>query len=143
MAMSPLKEEILMQKIALLLALLSTEPTHVPSIPPGTIIRVEATVCVHKNDMDTLVDAEVRTGKGSEVFASLDGCDNYCIMAAVVREERRFVMRKTQLYAVFQVIGLSGSNQTFWAATAILPSGWPIPTSEETHQSRCAEGTPA
>jgi hypothetical protein len=128
-----------MLKAAVLLALLSTEPVEVRTLPPGTVITVQATVCFRKSDIDQIVDAEIKTGTGHEVYTALDGCNNYCIKAAVVREERRFLHQKKQLFAVFEVIGLAGSSQSFWVATAILPNGLPVPVPQSVHAARCVE----
>ncbi len=133
-----------MLKAGLLLALLSTGTVESASVPPGTILVIRATVCYQESDMDKIVDAEVRTGAGEQVFATLDGCNNYCIRAKVVREERRFFMKQSkQLFAVFEVRGLTDFQESLWATTAILPSGWPVPVPLELHAARCQDQIPA
>jgi len=46
-------------------------------------------------------------------------------------------LKNKQLYAVFEVIGLSGDYQSFWISTAILPSGFPMPMEPNAHTARC------
>ena len=117
-----------------------TTPTPeitLPYVPPGTVVNINATVCVNKADMQLLVDTVVKGGDAQKVFTSLDGCNSYCISATIVREARRFYMQNNQLYAVFEVLNYASGPQTIWAATAIEANGLPIGQDKNYYAKKC------
>ena len=130
-------------KVVLLLAALGAAANPSPqlgqpTVPMGTPLLINATVCLSKANMDTLVETEKNGGDVNKVGATLTDCTNLCMKVIVVRETDQFVMRDQRPFKVFEVIGNTGSQQSFWAATQVDASGWPIKAVAGLRDSQCA-----
>ena len=128
-----------MIKEVLLLAALGSDPSPRPSVPPGTMFNINATVCVEKQDMLRLIDASVSGNDFQKVYNELGGCDSYCITAIVIEEVRRFKMQDGRPFAMYEIIGPSGNLQSLWVATQVDAAGWPIKNSETYYEEVCVE----
>ena len=132
--------EVPMKGLLLLLASLNADISPAPSssVPAGTIMSINATICLNRADLDMIIDTELGGGDTNKVFGQLGNCDSYCISGMLMQETRRFRMRENeQLYAVFEVAGLGNISQSFWAATAINSAGWPISVTASAYDTQC------